>query len=108
MVAHKTLIAEYKDGGLKLIDLLTRKHSLRLKIVKKFIDPAVEAWWKDYMSKWLGACRQFGKYNLCQIPPRATLAGLVRFELEVMDAWRLLRPSAAQPESLGSLLSMPL
>lgn len=42
-VAHRVLIGEYDQGGLKLIDLVSKRHALRLKILKKFIDTGFTA-----------------------------------------------------------------
>lgn len=109
LIAHNTLVAGFKDGGLKLIDVLTKKHSLRLKLIKKFLDPGVTPVWKDFMMEWVKAAGKCGIYNLCQIPPRPSLAGLGSLEAEILEAWRLLRPKVvAEPASLGQLLSLPL
>lgn len=86
-IAHKTIISNYRNGGLKLVDITTKKLTLRIKIIKKYLEGSNDYAWKSYFNKSLvsrGDCKQ---YNLCQTLPRNHYSHLNPFEQEIFEAW---------------------
>lgn len=60
-ISKRVLIADTKEGGLKLVDLKVRREALRLKIVKKYLYSKEIYGWKYCMKECLekiGACSQ--------------------------------------------------
>ncbi|XP_061621185.1 uncharacterized protein LOC133473527 [Phyllopteryx taeniolatus] len=109
LVSHATLIGDHGAGGLGLIDIYTKKKSLRLKIIKKYLDSSFTAPWKDFVIPTLRGLGHFGDYNLCQMLPRSLFSALDPFEREVLEGWWSLRPwVSAEPKSLQQSLKVPL
>lgn len=90
-VAHKTIIAKYKNGGLNLMDITAKKETFSLKIIKKALSRN-ESIWVDYFTAALESCGKAGTYNLCQTFPQGHYSSLDPFMREVMAAWRKVRP----------------
>lgn len=90
-VAHNTIIAKYKHGGLNLVDIETKKYAFRLKIIKNLLSKD-EYIWKNYIIALLDSCGRCGLYNLCQTLPQSHYSKLDPFMKEVMEAWERVRP----------------
>lgn len=57
------MIADYKEGGLRLIDLEVKRKAIRVKTIKKYLCDKVEYGWKGYMKTFLnegGGCGEEG------------------------------------------------
>ncbi|XP_061621328.1 uncharacterized protein LOC133473741, partial [Phyllopteryx taeniolatus] len=92
LVSDATLIGDHGAGGLGLIDIDTKKKSLRLKIIKKCLDLSFTAPWKDFVIPTLRGLGNYGDFNLCQMLPRSLFPAQDPFEREVLEAWWSLRP----------------
>uniref|UniRef100_A0A3B5L9W1 Reverse transcriptase domain-containing protein n=1 Tax=Xiphophorus couchianus TaxID=32473 RepID=A0A3B5L9W1_9TELE len=53
LINHKSLIAPYKEGGLKLVDILSKKQAIRIKLVTKFLTSSTKHIWFDYFRSYL-------------------------------------------------------
>ncbi len=58
-IAYNTIIGKVEDGGLGLIDPWLRMKSMRIKMVKKFLNEDYIPW-KSVMSYFINKCGQIG------------------------------------------------
>lgn len=110
-IAYDTLIGAVEKGGLGLIDVAQRKNSLRVKIVKKYLDVDIVTAWKKTMQFFLNKC---GNFNLGEdILWMGTKAWMTEnmpdFYREMMNAWRVFLPFVQHiPNCREGLLNQPL
>lgn len=86
-ISTKTLIADYKEGGLKLIDLEVKRKALRVKTIKKYLYDKGEYGWKGYMKDYLyksGGCGEEGLFMAFKKP---MIEIMPLFYQEVFSAW---------------------
>lgn len=86
-ISSKTLIADYKEGGLKLIDLEVKRRAMRVKMIKKYLYDKVEHGWKGYMRDYLnksGGCAEEGLFMALKKP---MMENIPLFYQEVFSAW---------------------
>ncbi len=86
-IAHNTLIGEYKDGGLKLIDLNVKKRAIRVKTVMKYLFDKIEYGWKCCFKYFLykhGGC---GENGLLMNLKEKLMERIPGFYREVLEAW---------------------
>ncbi len=48
-ISKRTLVADYTEGGLRLIDLEVKRKAIRVKTMKKYLYDKVEYGWKGFM-----------------------------------------------------------
>lgn len=92
-IAHRTIIGPIEHGGLGLVDLRVKIHSLRLKLMSRLLDDTTDDVWQAYLREDVlrrGAC---GMHNLCSFffADRKWLADPL-FQ-EVAEAWVAALPS---------------
>lgn len=108
LIAHKTIISDHKNGGLKLVDIITKKQALRVKIIQKYLQTSNNHVWKDYFQKSVASIGHCGDYNLCQIHPKKQYCHLGPFDKKVFEAWRLVRPLLkVKAENKTQVLQLP-
>lgn len=88
-IAYNTLIGMEGKGGLGLIDVEQRKNSLRVKLVKKYLDEGNKAEWKTTMGIFLNKCGNLnlGDNVLWMRTKEWITKGLPMFYKEVLRAW---------------------
>jgi len=89
-IKRSVMSNEYKDGGLKMLDIRTFNHALKSKWVKKYLDDNNQAKWKlffDFFIKQHG-----GKLLLAGNLKQADVAGLNIQDKEVIEIWSNLIP----------------
>lgn len=62
-IKRATLKAKYKEGGLKVPDILARSHSLKIAWVKKYMDEQNRAKWKAVMKSSLSVTNDFNIFH---------------------------------------------
>lgn len=88
-IGYNTLIGAKENGGLELIDPEIRKKSMRVKVVKKFLNEDFKAEWKVVMGYFLKKC---GGFNMnegilwMKLKPNM-ITGISEFYKEVLEAW---------------------
>ncbi len=87
--AYNTLTGEAGKGGMGLIDVEQRKNSLRVKIIKKYLDEGSKTAWKKTMRHFLNKCGNFnlGDNILWMKTKNWMVEGLPDFYKELMSAW---------------------
>ena len=91
------------------MDLNTKRKALRLKILRKLLDPTCDMPWKDFMTSRLQAVNDLGIYNLCLAPTTPALRALPGFTGEALRAWADLRHLVvARPSEWENLKVFPL
>ena len=86
-IAHKTLIGEKNEGGLKLMDIETKKKAIRIKVIKKYLYEKTQYGWKYFCKKWLYQCGGCGESGLLMSMKPAMRRGIPEFYREVFEAW---------------------
>nr|BAC82613.1 pol-like protein [Danio rerio] len=88
-IAYATLIGEVGKGGLGLIDVEQRKNSLRVKMVRKYLDEDNKAAWKRTMEYFLSKSGNFnmGDNILYMRMKKFMTEGLPDFYKELIGAW---------------------
>lgn len=92
-ISQKTLIADYVDGGLKLVDLGVKRKAIRIKTVKKYLYDSEDYGWKHFFRVYLeesGGCEDNG---LLMGLKRAMFEKVPDFYKEVLNAWAELLPN---------------
>lgn len=110
-IAYNTLIGAVAKGGLGLIDVEQRKNSLRVKIIKKYLDEENKAAWKRTMGFFLSKCSNFylGDNILWMRTKNWMLEGLPDFYKELMSAWgKFLMSVHFNPQGRENILNQPL
>ena len=109
LIAHKTIISDHRNGGLKLIDIMTKKQALRIKIIQKYLQISNKHPWRDYFHKSVSSIGHCEKHNLCQIHPKKQYDHLCPFYREVFEAWGLARPLLqVKTDNRAQLLQLPI
>lgn len=85
-IARRTLIAEYEQGGLKLIDVECKKKALRMKVVLKYLYDETVYGWKECFRRYLESVIGCGDFTLLMSLKRSMLEGLPGFYKEVLLA----------------------
>ncbi len=78
-IARKTLISKYKEGGLRLLDVDSKKKAFRIKLVRKYLYDDTEYGWKSLMSFFLNKVLNIGDYVLLMKLRTPMTAGLPLF-----------------------------
>lgn len=108
-ISAKTLIADYKEGGLRLIDLEVKKKAIRVKTIKKYLCDKVEYGWKGYMKTYLnegGGCGEEGLFMAFKKPMTEKMPMFYR---EVFSAWaEFLVNVNYECENINQVLNQPI
>lgn len=110
-IAYDTLIGGTDGGGLGLLDPFLRMKTLRVKLVKRFMDVKRKAIWKNVMDYFL---KKFSNFNmgwnaLCIKTKKDMLMGLPNFYKEVLETWSsFLDNVLILPKGRMQLLEQPL
>jgi len=108
LVAHKTLIAPYKEGGLKLADILSKKQAMRLKLITRFLTSSTKHVWYDHFQFWLSSFGTRNVFNLCSLSRPQHLPQTDQFYSECLAAWAKVRPCLTTAVKYRSLLLLPI
>ncbi len=85
-IARKTLIGKYREGGLQLVDLESKKRAFRIKTVKKYLCDSTAYGWKSLMAYFINKVFNIGDFVLLMQLKRPMMAGLPGFYREVLSA----------------------
>ncbi len=110
-IAYDTLIGGNEKGGLGLLDPLLRMKTLRVKVVKHFVDVKRKAMWKNVMEFFIKKCGYFSMDNnvLWMKTKKDMFKGLPKFYEEVLEAWgNFLDNVLIVPQGRTQLLEQPL
>lgn len=110
-IAYNVLIGETEKGGLGLIDPEIRKKSMRVKVVKRFLNKDFKAEWKNVMKYYLNKCGDFNMSDdiLWMKLKQNMMTGIPDFYKEVLQAWaEFLNFVEVRPEGRKMLLNQPL
>lgn len=88
-VAYNTLIGQADKGGMGLSDVELKKKSMRIKVVKKYIDDQEKGEWKDTMKYYLDKCGnvKLGDSVLWMKMKAWMFERIPDFYKEVLKAW---------------------
>ena len=86
-IKHRVLMNEYKNGGLKLIDVEVKKRALRVKLVKKYLYNCNQYCWMGFFEECLHEYGGCGVNGLLMIFNKRRCEGMSRFYREVFEAW---------------------
>lgn len=108
-IAKKTLMAGYKEGGLKLIDLEVKKKAIRVKTMKKFLCDKVEYGWKGFMKDVLDKSSGCGEEGLFMTLKKPMYEQMSLFYQEVLSAWAgVIVNMHYECENINQVLKQPL
>ncbi len=110
-IAYDTMIGPVEKGGLGLLDPVLRMKSLRVKIMKKFLDKDNRQEWKDGMKYFLNKCGglNMGEEIIWMKLKEHMLKGIPEFYREVLGAWKEFLPTIVyKPEGMKEFLNHPL
>lgn len=110
-VAYNTLIGQVKDGGLGLVDMELKKKSMRIKIIKKFMDEQCKGDWKLTMNYFLNECGnlKLGENILWMKLKNWMIQGMPEFYKEVLRDWGFfLTEVDFKPKGREMVLNQPL
>lgn len=111
MIAYDTLIGATSEGGLGLLDPWIRKKSLRVKVVKRFLDSDISAIWKEVIKFYLKKCGDFKEgYNMLWMKTKNYMMnGIPCYYREVFEAWGdFLSVVQIVPNGRDHILEKPL
>uniref|UniRef100_A0A4W5LRK9 Reverse transcriptase domain-containing protein n=3 Tax=Hucho hucho TaxID=62062 RepID=A0A4W5LRK9_9TELE len=108
-IAFKTLIADYEEGGLKLVDLRVRKIAIRVKMVRKYLYDELDYGWKKFFKEYLQEVGRMGDNGLLMCFKKEMLGNLPLFYREVFEAWGNFLPSISyECTILENILNQPI
>lgn len=110
-IAYNTLIGKPEEGGMGLVDVEQKMKSMRVKVVRKYLDDKNKDEWKKLMGFYLNKCGNFnlGKNILWMKLKSWMMEGIPQFYKEVLNAWRLfLTEVDFNPEGREAILNQPL
>lgn len=89
-IAYNTLIGPVEEGGMGLVDLEQKVKSMRVKVVKKYLDDENKEDWKGTMEFYLNKCGnlQIGDNILWMKLKNWMIQGIPEFYKEVLSAWQ--------------------
>ena len=91
-ISHQTLMAGYKKGGLKLVDIETKKKAIRIKTVIKYVCDKTEYGWKHFFREYIQKAGKCEDYGLLMALKQPMHEGMPLFYREVLSAWAKLLP----------------
>lgn len=85
-IAYLTLIGKPEEGGMDLVDIEQKMKSMRVKVVRKYLDDKNKAEWKRLMGFYLNKCGNFnlGENILWMKLKNWMMEGIPRFYKEVL------------------------
>jgi len=107
-IAYDTMIGPVEKGGLGLLDPVLRMKSLRVKIMKKFLNEDNRQEWKDGMKYFLNKCGglNMGEGIIWMKLKEHMLKGIPEFYREVLGAWKEFLPTIVyKPEGMKEFLN---
>ncbi len=108
-ISTKTLIADYKEGGLKLADLDVKRKAIRVKTIKKYVGDKGDYGWKGYMRDYLeksGGCGEEGIFMSLKKP---MCENIPLFYQEVFSAWaEFLIDVGYECENINQIHNQPI
>lgn len=110
-IAYNTLMGAIEKGRLGLMDVEQRKNSLRVKMVKKYMDEENKAAWKVTMGFFLSKCSNFnlGDNILWMRTKNWMTEGLPDFYRELLRSWgKFLAHVHFNPQGRENILNQPL
>ena len=108
-IARKTLIGKYDEGGLKLIDVESKKNAFRIKTVRKYLDQEVTFGWKSLMTYFLNEALHIGDAVLLMQTRKPMSVGLPGFYREILAAQaRFLKHVDYQCDNLNDMKIVPI
>lgn len=107
-VAYNTIIGKVEDGGLGLIDPWLRMKSMRIKMVKKFLNEDYIPW-KSVMSYFINKCGQIGDDFLWMAFKDNMIGNIPEFYKELLRTWKVFYDNVyVQIEGRKQYLRQPL
>lgn len=110
-IAFNTILGQVDKGGLGLIDVEQRKNSLRVKMIKKYLDDGNNVDWKRTMGYFINKCSHFnlGDNILWMRTRNWMMEGIPEFYKEMMRAWgKILTNVHYNLQGRESILNQPL
>ena len=92
-ISHKTLIAGYSEGGLKLVDIDTKRKALRVKTVKKYLHDVNDYGWKQFFKMYVQMAGRCGENSLLMVLKEPMYEKVPFFYQEVFRAWGEFLPN---------------
>ena len=108
-IAHNTLVGRAQEGGLKLLDLQTKRAAMRMKTVKKYIEGTWRHGWKELLRKYINDVGGMGDYGWYMGFKQSMTVGIPEIYREVLEAWRRFLPKVDyECGCLESFINLPL
>jgi len=86
-IAREVLENEYKDGGLKLINLEKKRDAIRLKMMLRYIKDKTDHVWKVFLKEAINKCGECGDSGIFMELKKGMLKGVSEFYKEMLVAW---------------------
>lgn len=110
-IAYDMLIGPIEEGGVGLMDVEQRKKSMRIKIIRKYLNEENNGDWKIIMKYFLNKCGGMGLEDdiLWMKLKKRSIKGIPDFYKEVLEAWIDFLPHVSlNPQGREVLLNQPL
>lgn len=110
-IAYNTLIGLAEEGGMGLVDPEQKMNSMRIKVVKKYLDEENKGDWKSIMEFYLNKCGNLnlGDNILWMKLKKWMIQGIPDFYKEVLSAWGSFLPEVNfKPYGRESILNQPM
>lgn len=110
-IAYNTLIGLAEEGGMGLVDLEQKMKSMRIKVVKKYLEEENKGDWKIIMEFYLNKCGNLnlGDNILWMKLKKWMIEGIPDFYKEVLSAWGLFLTNVNfKPHGRENILNQPL
>lgn len=86
-IAREVLENDYKDGGLKLVNLEVKKRALRVKMMLRYLKNPKDHVWKLFLKEAMHRCGGCGESGVFIQMKRGMLGDVSEFHKEMLVAW---------------------
>ena len=108
-IAHQTLIAKYKEGGLQLVDLKLKIKAIRLKVILKCLYDCVDHGWKYFFKHYMKGIGKCGEHSLLMGFKKSMYEHVPNFYKEVFESWTRFLPQVKyECTSKAMILNQPV
>lgn len=108
-IAHSTLTAKYKEGGLQLVDLKLKVKAIRLKVIVKYLRDCVNYGWKYFFKDHVNCIGRCGEHSLMMGFKKSMYEHVPYFYQEVFEAWTRFLPQVKyECTTMAMILNQPV
>lgn len=108
-ISTRTLIADYAEGGLKLIDLDVKRKTVRVKTMKKYLHDKEAYGWKGFMRDFVDKSSGCGEEGVFMALKKPMIENIPLFYQEVLSAWaEFLVDVGYECENINQIYQQPI